>query len=51
VPDRAVEAGAWLVSERGRATGTLEAVAEAAGCFVHGRYSIFGTRDELLAAS
>jgi hypothetical protein len=50
VPDRAVEAGAWLVSERGPATVTLEAVAEAAGRSVHGRYSIFGTRDELLAA-
>jgi AcrR family transcriptional regulator len=51
VPDRAVEAGARLVSERGPATVTLEAVAEAAGRCVHGRYSIFGTRDELLAAS
>jgi hypothetical protein len=29
---------------------TLEAVAEAAGRSVHGRYSIVGTRDELLAA-
>jgi hypothetical protein len=51
VPDRAVEAAAWLVSERGPVTVTLEAVAEAAGRSVHGRYSIFGTRDELLAAS
>lgn len=50
VPDRVVEAGPWLVSERGPATVTLEAVAEAAGRSVHGRYSIFGTRDELLAA-
>ena len=50
VPDRAVEAGAWLVSECGLATVTLEAVAEAAGRSVHSRYSIFGTRDELLAA-
>jgi len=30
---------------------TLEAVAEAAGRSLHGRYSIFGARDELLAAS
>jgi AcrR family transcriptional regulator len=51
VPDRAVEAGARLVSERGPATVTLEAVAEAASRCVHSRYSIFGTRDELLAAS
>jgi hypothetical protein len=51
VPDCAVEAGAWLVSERGPATVTLEAVAESAGRSVHSRYSIFGTRDELLAAS
>jgi len=50
VPDRAVEAGAWLVSERGRATVTLEAVAGAAGRSVQSRYSIFGTRNELLAA-
>ena len=51
MPDRAVEAGAGLVSERGPATVTLEAVAEAAGRSVHGRYLIFGARDELLAAS
>jgi hypothetical protein len=29
---------------------TLEAVAEAIGRSVHSRYSIFGTRDELLPA-
>ena len=51
MPDRAVEAGARLVSERGPATVTLEAVTEAARRSVHGRYAIFGTRDELLAAS
>ena len=51
MPHRAVEAGAWLASERGPATVTPEAVAEAAGRCVHGRYAIFGTRDELLAAS
>src|SRR5882757_4986574 len=47
---RAVEAGARLVSERGPATVTLEAVAEAAGCSVHRLYAIFGTRDKLFAA-
>jgi AcrR family transcriptional regulator len=47
---RAVEAGARLVSERGPATVTLEAVAEAAGCSVHSLYAIFGTRDKLFAA-
>jgi len=31
VPDRAVKTGAWLVSERGPVTVTLEAVGEAAG--------------------
>ena len=50
LPDRAVKAGAWLVSERAPATVTLEAVAETAGRSVHSRYSIFGARDELLAA-
>jgi AcrR family transcriptional regulator len=47
---RAVEAGARLISERGLATVTLEAVAEAATCSVHSLYSIFGSRDELFAA-
>jgi AcrR family transcriptional regulator len=47
---RAVEAGAGLVSERGPATVTLEAVAEAAGCSVPSLYAVFGTRDELFAA-
>ena len=50
VRDRAVEAGARLVGERGAATVTLEEVAEAAGCSVHSLYAIFGTRDELFAA-
>lgn len=49
VRERAVEAGARLISERGSAT-TLEAVAEAAGCSVHSVYAAFGGRDELLAA-
>jgi hypothetical protein len=51
MPDRTVEAGAWLVSERGPATVTLEAVAESAGRSVDGRCSIFGAADDLLAAS
>jgi AcrR family transcriptional regulator len=47
---RAIDAGARLVSDRGLATVTLEAVAEAADCSVHSLYAIFGTRDELFAA-
>ena len=47
---RAIEAGGRLVSDRGLATVTLEAVAEAADCSVHSLYAIFGTRDELFAA-
>jgi AcrR family transcriptional regulator len=50
VRDRAVEAGAWLIAERGLAMVTLEAVAEAARCSVHSLYGIFGSRDELFAA-
>jgi AcrR family transcriptional regulator len=47
---RAVEAGARLISSRGLATVTLEAVAAAAGCSVPSLYVVFGTRDELFAA-
>jgi AcrR family transcriptional regulator len=47
---RAIEAGAWLISERGLATVTLDGVADAAGCSVHSLYAIFGSRDELFAA-
>ncbi|HEX2285668.1 MAG TPA: TetR family transcriptional regulator, partial [Mycobacterium sp.] len=47
---RAIEAGAWLVSERGLANVTLESVADAANCSVHSLYAIFGSRDELFAA-
>jgi AcrR family transcriptional regulator len=47
---RAIDAAARLVSERGLATVTLEAVAEAAGCSVHSLYAIFGSRDEFFAA-
>ena len=50
VRTRAIEAGAWLISERGLANVTLDAVAEAAGCSVHSLYAIFGGRDELFAA-
>ncbi|HEX2285927.1 MAG TPA: TetR family transcriptional regulator, partial [Mycobacterium sp.] len=47
---RAIEAGAWLVSDRGLANVTLESVADAANCSVHSLYAIFGSRDELFAA-
>jgi AcrR family transcriptional regulator len=50
VRQRAIDAGAKLVSEQGLATVTLEAVARAAGCSVHSLYAIFGSRDELFAA-
>jgi AcrR family transcriptional regulator len=50
VMDRAVEAAAWLISERGLANVTLDSVAEAADCSVHSLYAIFGGRDELFAA-
>lgn len=50
VRERAVEAGARLISEQGLAVVTLEAVAEAAGCSVHSLYAAFGGRDELLGA-
>jgi AcrR family transcriptional regulator len=50
VRERAVEAGARVISERGLAAATLEAVAEAAGCSVHSLYVAFGGRDELLGA-
>jgi AcrR family transcriptional regulator len=47
---RAVEAGARLISERGLAAVTLDAVAEAARCSVHSLYAAFRGRDELFAA-
>ncbi len=50
VRERAVEAGAHLISEQGLAAATLEAVAEAAGCSLHSLYVTFGGRDGLLAA-
>jgi AcrR family transcriptional regulator len=50
VRDRAIEAGASLIAERGLAMVTLEDVAGAASCSVHSLYGIFGSRDELFAA-
>jgi AcrR family transcriptional regulator len=50
VRERAVVAGARLISEQGLAVVTLEAVAAAAGCSVHSLYAAFGGRDELLGA-
>ena len=49
VRERAVEAAARLISERGLAGASLEAVADAADCSVHSLYAAFGGRDELLA--
>jgi AcrR family transcriptional regulator len=48
VRERAVEATAALISERGLAEVTLEAVAAQADCSVHSLYAVFGGRDELL---
>ena len=50
VRERAVEAGARLIGERGLAAATLGAVAGAAGCSLHSLYAAFGGRDGLLAA-
>ncbi|MGH2350927.1 MAG: TetR/AcrR family transcriptional regulator [Chloroflexota bacterium] len=50
VRERAVDAGAQLISQRGLAAATLEAVAAAAGCSLHSLYATFGGRDALLAA-
>ncbi|GAB2826972.1 TetR/AcrR family transcriptional regulator [Actinocorallia aurea] len=50
VRERAVKAGAHLISESGLASLTLEAVAAAAQCSVHSLYAVFGGRDELLQA-
>lgn len=48
VRERAVEAAAALISDRGLASVTLEAVAVQADCSVHSLYAVFGGRDELL---
>src|SRR5947199_392575 len=50
VAERAIEAGARLISDRGLASVTLEAVAEVAHCSIAGVQAIFGTRDRLFAA-
>jgi AcrR family transcriptional regulator len=50
VRERAVEAAAALISDRGLAVVTLEAVAAQANCSVHSLYAVFGGRDELLRA-
>jgi len=51
VRTRGVEAAALLISERGLAAVTLEAVADKARCSVHSLYVTFGGRDGLLAAT
>jgi AcrR family transcriptional regulator len=48
VRERAIEAAASLISDRGLATVTLEAVAAQADCSVHSLYAVFGGRDELI---
>lgn len=48
VRERAIEAAAALISDRGVAEVTLEAVAVQADCSVHSLYAVFGGRDELL---
>ena len=50
VRERAVQAAAALISDRGLAAVTLEAVAAQADCSVHSLYAVFGGRDELLRA-
>ena len=50
VRERAIEAGARLISERGLAAVTLESVAGAANCSMPSLHAIFGTRDRLFAA-
>jgi AcrR family transcriptional regulator len=50
VRERAIEAAASLISDRGLAAVTLEAVAAQADCSVHSLYAVFGGRDELLRA-
>ncbi|MFE9328878.1 TetR/AcrR family transcriptional regulator [Nocardia sp. NPDC052278] len=50
VRERAITAAAELITERGLGAFTLEAVADAARCAVPSLYSVFGTRDGLLAA-
>jgi AcrR family transcriptional regulator len=50
VRERAVQSAASLISGRGLAAVTLEAVAAQADCSVHSLYAVFGGRDELMRA-
>src|SRR5262245_7432405 len=50
VRERAIEAGARLISEQGLASVTMESVATAARCSMQSLHAIFGTRDQLFAA-
>ena len=50
VRERAVRSAASLISDRGLAAVTLEAVAVQADCSVHSLYAVFGGRDELMRA-
>ncbi|WP_328875521.1 TetR/AcrR family transcriptional regulator [Streptomyces sp. NBC_00287] len=50
VRERAIEAGAALISSHGLASVSLERVAAAAQCSVHSLYAAFGGRDEMLQA-
>jgi AcrR family transcriptional regulator len=50
VRERAVQAAALLISNRGLASTTLEAVAAQADCSVHSLYAVFGGRDDLMRA-
>lgn len=50
VRERAIEAAGRLISERGLATVTLDAVASEAGCSLPSLHAVFDGRDGLLAA-
>ena len=49
--ERAIEAAASLISDRGLGAMTLEAVAVQANCSAHSLYAAFGGRDELRPAA
>lgn len=51
VRDRAIDAAAALMSENDLASATMDAVAVQADCSVESLYSIFGNRDQLIAAA
>ncbi|WP_216896756.1 TetR/AcrR family transcriptional regulator [Nocardia alni] len=50
VKERALAAAAELISETGIGLATLDAIASRANCSVDSLFTIYGTRDELLAA-